>query len=307
MELRPGKIGYFQERLITADYPRTAGAFVELLKDGEQMPRLVQHAVDAAAPYLTVPSHVMVNPAGEFQGVNYDHCVLGLRASQPPAALPLPPAPDALHGPGDLVHAPGAGRVGPAAVPVPRALRPGRQEVRAAPRGHGRGGERPLRRPGLERPDAVVPDRPRAGPGGLAGAAPAAPADADHGGGQAGGLQGGPGAPRGARGGRAPGPGVAAPLLRHHRPPGHPPAAQAAEHRAQGACAPGPWSPWPAWWAGSRPGPCSTASSRTSPASPACTPCSTSPPRCWGGASRTTCTPSRRATAAPCPRKSGRP
>jgi hypothetical protein len=81
MELRPGKIGYFQERLITADYPRTAGAFVELLKDGEQMPRLVQHAVDAAAPYLTVPSHVMVNPAGEFQGVNYDHCVLGLRAS----------------------------------------------------------------------------------------------------------------------------------------------------------------------------------------------------------------------------------
>jgi hypothetical protein len=82
MELRPGKVGYFQERLITADYPRTAAAFVELLKDGQAMPRLVQHAVDAAAPYLTVPSHVMVNPAGEFQGVNYDHCVLGLRASR---------------------------------------------------------------------------------------------------------------------------------------------------------------------------------------------------------------------------------
>ena len=30
---------------------------------------------------LTVPSHVMVNPQGEFMGVNYDHCVLGLRAS----------------------------------------------------------------------------------------------------------------------------------------------------------------------------------------------------------------------------------
>jgi hypothetical protein len=82
MELRPGKIGYFQERLIAADYPHTAAAFVELLKDGQAMPRLVQHAVDAAAPYLTVPSHVMVSPTGEFQGVNYDHCVLGLRASR---------------------------------------------------------------------------------------------------------------------------------------------------------------------------------------------------------------------------------
>jgi hypothetical protein len=82
MELRPGQIGYFQERLITADYPHTAEAFVSLLKGGQAMPRLVQHAVDAAAPYLTVPSHVMVNPAGEFQGVNYDHCVLGLRASR---------------------------------------------------------------------------------------------------------------------------------------------------------------------------------------------------------------------------------
>jgi hypothetical protein len=82
MDLKSGKIGYFQERLITADYPNTAGSFVELLKEGQPMPRLVQHAVDAAAPYLTVPSHVMVSSAGEFQGVNYDHCVLGLRASR---------------------------------------------------------------------------------------------------------------------------------------------------------------------------------------------------------------------------------
>ena len=49
MELRPGKIGYFQERLITADYP-TAGSLRQLLKDGEQMPRLVQHAVDPWPP-----------------------------------------------------------------------------------------------------------------------------------------------------------------------------------------------------------------------------------------------------------------
>lgn len=82
MELKPGKIGHFQERLITADYPTTTATFVELLKEGQTMPRLVQHAVDAAAPYLTVPSHVMVSASGEFQGVNYDHCVLGLRASR---------------------------------------------------------------------------------------------------------------------------------------------------------------------------------------------------------------------------------
>ncbi len=82
MDLRPGEIGRFQERLINADYATTAQSFVSLLKNGEEMPRLVQHALDAAAPYLTVPSHVMVTPTGEFSGVNYDHCVLGLRASR---------------------------------------------------------------------------------------------------------------------------------------------------------------------------------------------------------------------------------
>ena len=82
MDLRPGAIGRFQERLINADYSNTAHSFVSLLKDGEEMPRLVQHALDAAAPYLTVPSHVMVTPTGEYGGVNYDHCVLGLRASR---------------------------------------------------------------------------------------------------------------------------------------------------------------------------------------------------------------------------------
>jgi hypothetical protein len=82
VELKAGEIGHFQERLITADYPKTAAAFESLLKDGHEMPRLVQHALDAAAPYLTVPSHVMVTDSGEYSGVNYDHCVLGLRASR---------------------------------------------------------------------------------------------------------------------------------------------------------------------------------------------------------------------------------
>lgn len=82
MELKPREIGRFQEQLINADYAKTAASFVSLLKQGEPMPRLVQFALEAAAPYLTVPSHVMVSDTGEFMGVNYDHCVLGLRASR---------------------------------------------------------------------------------------------------------------------------------------------------------------------------------------------------------------------------------
>jgi len=81
-ELHGGEIGRFQEALIQADYQRTADRFVGLLKGGQRMPDLVRHSLDAAAPFLTVPSHVMVNDAGEMSNVNYDHCVLGLRASR---------------------------------------------------------------------------------------------------------------------------------------------------------------------------------------------------------------------------------
>ncbi|HEV2126241.1 MAG TPA: hypothetical protein VGW38_26090 [Chloroflexota bacterium] len=81
-QLAGGEIGRFQEALIEANYPRTTNHFVNLLKDGYRMPDLVRHGLDAASPYLTVPSHVMVNDAGEMSNVNYDHCVLGLRASR---------------------------------------------------------------------------------------------------------------------------------------------------------------------------------------------------------------------------------
>ena len=81
-DLHPGQIGRFQEALIQADYRRTTDHFVNLLKDGQRMPDLVRHSLDAAAPFLTVPSHVMTNDAGEMSNVNYDHCVLGLRASR---------------------------------------------------------------------------------------------------------------------------------------------------------------------------------------------------------------------------------
>ena len=81
-QLAGGELGQFQEALVQADYQRTADRFVNLLKEGQRMPGLVQHALDAAAPYLTVPSHVMVSDTGEMSNVNYDHCVLGLRASR---------------------------------------------------------------------------------------------------------------------------------------------------------------------------------------------------------------------------------
>jgi hypothetical protein len=81
-QLAGGAVGQFQEALIQADYKRTADRFVNLLREGQRMPDLVRHGLDAAAPFLTVPSHVMVNDAGEMSNVNYDHCVLGLRASR---------------------------------------------------------------------------------------------------------------------------------------------------------------------------------------------------------------------------------
>ena len=81
-QLHGGEIGRFQEALIQADYRRTTDRFTNLLKEGQRMPDLVRHSLDAAAPFLTVPSHVMTNDAGEMSNVNYDHCVLGLRASK---------------------------------------------------------------------------------------------------------------------------------------------------------------------------------------------------------------------------------
>ena len=52
-DLHPGPIGRFQEALIQADYRRTTDHFVNLLKDGQRMPDLVRHSLDAAAPFLT--------------------------------------------------------------------------------------------------------------------------------------------------------------------------------------------------------------------------------------------------------------
>ena len=49
--------------------------------DAYELREVIRAGLDATAPYLNVPSHVMVQPDGEIRGVNYDHCILAVRAS----------------------------------------------------------------------------------------------------------------------------------------------------------------------------------------------------------------------------------
>ena len=261
------------------------------------MPRLVQHAVDAAAPFLTVPSHVMVSAAGEFQGVNYDHCVLGLRASR--RLLPY------LSSEHQMLSMAQAIWYMPQGLDVWDQLLcefPGHyarddKKCGLRPGGTDDAGQRPLRRPGLERADAVVPDRPRARPGGDDRVSACTRLQTRiMEGDKSGAYKVALGLHAGARGGRAQGARsrscCSAPSSTSRTP------CSSASCRTSGTrrCAPGRWSPWPSWSAGRTPSRCCTASCRTSPASPASTPCSTSPPRCSGRASRATCTPSSGAT-----------
>ena len=196
-------------------------------------------------PYLTVPSHVMVNPAGEFQGVNYDHCVLGLRAVR--RLLPyLSPSTRCSPWPRPSGTCPRGSTSGTSCCASSPATTPGTtRSAGCAP------GARTRRattvstaRPGTPPRSGSRPTTSRTGRARSSSACSACR--------------------RGSWRGTSTGPTswpwactrepeeaarraleVAAPVLRHHRPPGHPPAAQAAEHRAQGAYAPGPWSPWP--------------------------------------------------------------
>lgn len=70
-----------REHIVTANYPAAADAFCGLVKDGHRLAELVGVAVDAAAPFVQAPSHVMPKGDGTWRGVNYDHTVLGWRAS----------------------------------------------------------------------------------------------------------------------------------------------------------------------------------------------------------------------------------
>ncbi len=70
-----------REHIVTANYPAAADAFCGLLKDGARLTALVGTALDATAPFVQAPSHIMPKPDGTWRGVNYDHTVLGWRAS----------------------------------------------------------------------------------------------------------------------------------------------------------------------------------------------------------------------------------
>lgn len=74
------------EHIVAADPSGTTDAFCRLIREGHRLPDLVVHGLDAAAPYLNVPSHTMVKADGELRGVNYDHTVMGVRGSLAMAA-----------------------------------------------------------------------------------------------------------------------------------------------------------------------------------------------------------------------------
>jgi hypothetical protein len=70
-----------REHIITANYPQAADTFCALIKVGHPLPALVREAIETTAPFVQAPSHMMPKPDGTMRGVNYDHTVLGWRAS----------------------------------------------------------------------------------------------------------------------------------------------------------------------------------------------------------------------------------
>ena len=70
-----------REAIVSADYRSATATFVELLRDEEPLKKLVTASVDTTAPYIQAPAHIMSRPDGGVQTVNYDHTVLGWRAS----------------------------------------------------------------------------------------------------------------------------------------------------------------------------------------------------------------------------------
>ncbi len=81
MTTTAGRYEEFNEQIIAADYRGAANSFVGLLRDEEPLDKLVLQAVDAAAPFVQTPSHIMRKPDGSTRGINYDHTILGWRGS----------------------------------------------------------------------------------------------------------------------------------------------------------------------------------------------------------------------------------
>jgi hypothetical protein len=97
MTARPAGYDALSEQILAADYRNAATTFCGLVREEEPVRDLVMQSIDAAAPFVQSPSHLMQKPDGSIRGVNYDHTILGWRSSLKiaqrmggrPAHLPL--------------------------------------------------------------------------------------------------------------------------------------------------------------------------------------------------------------------------
>jgi len=83
MTITPASVSLeaMREHIVTANYPAAADTFCALLTDGTPLATLVRATIDTTAPFVQAPAHMMPKADGTMRGVNYDHTVLGWRAS----------------------------------------------------------------------------------------------------------------------------------------------------------------------------------------------------------------------------------
>lgn len=70
-----------REHIVTANYPKATETFCGLVQNGHPMRDLVRESIEITAPFVQAPAHMFPKPDGTQRGVNYDHTVLGWRAS----------------------------------------------------------------------------------------------------------------------------------------------------------------------------------------------------------------------------------
>lgn len=74
------RLGQMDDYILDGKYHEATETFCQLATSGSDIPDLVTHVMDTAAPYLHVPAHQKLLPNGELRNVNYDHTILGIRA-----------------------------------------------------------------------------------------------------------------------------------------------------------------------------------------------------------------------------------
>jgi hypothetical protein len=69
------------ELILSADYRGAATQFTDMYLAGAPAAAMMQTTVDTVAPHVQAPSHLMQLADGRIRGVNFDHTILGWRAS----------------------------------------------------------------------------------------------------------------------------------------------------------------------------------------------------------------------------------